>query len=185
MLNNRIPNLLILAVFLSSCWPRAVDNDYSKFKAWGYKPIYATDHEAKKIEYSPIPRDTVQNAGNIYAYQNYIFQIEPGFGIHVIDNSVPASAKRVGFLTVGGCSEMSIKAGMIYINSYDDLVVLKFSGSAIQEYSRLNNVFKDYRYGSPISQPPGKGYYECPNNANDSLVIGWKQDSVYMRCYKN
>ena len=184
MLNKRLLHLLALTVILTSCWPRYHPDDESyNRKVLGYKPIYAVESVAKKIEYSPTPRDSVQNPGNIYAYQNYIFQIEPGLGIHVIDNSISASAKRVGFIDVKGCSEISIKAGFIYINNYDDLVVLQFSGSDVVEYSRLKGVFNEYRYGSPISQPPVSAFYECPGS--DGYVIGWKQDSVKRFCYKN
>ncbi len=79
---------------------------------------------------------------------------------------------------------MSIKNDKLYTNSYDDLVVLDFSNlDNAHEYSRLKGVFTEYRYGSPLAQPPSTGFYECPKY--DSLVVGWLQDSVYQQCYKN
>lgn len=126
----------------------------------------------------------VVGTGNIYAYQHYIFQIDPGMGIHVIDNTIPSAAARIGFIQVKGCSQISIKDDKLYTNSYDDLVVLDFSNLAgVQEYSRLKGVFTEYRYGSPIASPPASGYYECP--AYGSFVTGWTKDSVYKNCHKN
>ena len=188
--------LLSISVLLLSCW-KFPDNNFGNNnpgnnnrqtnttipKVWGYKPVYGTEPAAKKIEYSPVPQPVI-SGGNIYAFRNYIFQMELGLGIHVIDNTIPSSAKRIGFIAVKGCSEISIRNDKLYTNSYDDLVVLDFSDlNNIREYSRLKAVFTEYRYGSPIAQPPAGGYYECP--AYDKFVTGWVMDSVYKNCYKN
>lgn len=168
---------------LTSCWRLLPDyKSPSSFKKeWGYKPVYGPDSLAKKISFSPGAHAAISQ-GNIYAFRNYIFQLDPGRGIHVMDNSVPASAHKIGFITVRGCSQISIKNDKLYTNSYDDLVVLDFSDlQNVHEYSRLKGVFSEYRYGSPISLPPGPGYYECP--AYDQLVTGWVQDSISAGCY--
>ena len=182
---KKVSSFLLVSVLLLSCWkyhnPNGGTNNL--YKVWGYKPVYGPETIAKKILYTPTPQPVV-SGGNIYAFQNFIFQIEPGFGIHVLDNSNPPAASRVGFITVKGCSQISIKDGKLYTNSYDDLVVLDFSQlNNVQEYSRLTGVFTEYRYGSPIAQPPASGYYQCP--AYDSFVVGWVRDSVYRSCYKN
>ena len=151
-------------------------------KVWGYKPVYGVETSAKVISYIPIPK-TVITAGNIYAYHNYVFQVEPGLGIHVIDNSIPSDGHRVGFINVNGCAQISIKGDKLYTNSYDDIVVIDFSDlNHVREFSRLKGVFIEYRFDSPIAQPPGPGYYECPSYG--SFVIEWKKDSVFQQCYK-
>src|SRR5579875_2026250 len=153
----RLPIFLLfccISLLLSSCWkPYGVGTNpaNSGTKVWGFKPVYATEQAAKKIAYISGAQPVV-NGGNIYAFRNYIFQIDPGLGIHVIDNSSPAAAQRIGFITVKGCSEISIKDNKLYTNCYDDLVVLDFTNlSNVQEYSRLRGVFTEYRYGSPIA----------------------------------
>jgi hypothetical protein len=179
----------LISVLLLSCWKYpGNDNDggdynRTKPKAWGYKPVYGTELAAKNISYSATPRAVI-SGGNIYAFNNYIFQVELGLGIHVINNTLPAAAGRIGFITVKGCSEISIRSDKLYTNSYDDLVVIDFSDlNNIREYSRLKGVFAEYKYGSPLAQPPASGYYECP--AYDAFVTGWVRDSVYQACYKN
>jgi hypothetical protein len=148
----------------------------------GFKPVYGAEPIAKKVLYTSTPQP-VMVPGNIYAFQNYIFQLDLGRGIHVIDNSVPADAHRIGFITVKGCSQISIQDDKIYTNSYDDLVVLEFSNlNDVQEYGRLKAVFPEYRYQSPMSEPPHSGYFECPRY--DSFVVAWVQDSIYQSCYK-
>lgn len=179
--------VLCSAFFLTSCWKlsnRPIDPyPATRTKVLGYKPLYGAEPAAKQISYMPSARPVV-NGGNIYAFNNYIFQVEAGAGIHVIDNTVPSAARRIGFITVKGCSQLSIKAGKLYTNSYDDLVVVDMADlNNVHEFSRLRGVFTEFRYGSPLAQPPASGYYECPKN--DSLVIGWVKDSVYQSCFKN
>ena len=177
-----------LILLLISCWkkPENYNNNGSISaisKVWGYKPVYGTESTAKNILYSATPQSVV-NPGNIYAFRNYIFQLDAGLGIHVIDNTNSSSAARIGFITVKGCSQISIKDDKIYTNSYDDLVVLDFSNLGdVHEYSRLKAVFQEYRYDSPLAQPPGSGYYECPEY--NAFVVGWVKDSVNQSCYKN
>ena len=175
-----------MACALTSCWKYKYENTdntaYNTQKVWGYKPVYATENVAKKISYLASPQTAV-SYGNIYAFRNYIFQIDPGLGIHVFDNSTPSSAHKIGFITVKGCSQISIKNDKLYTNSYDDLVVLDFSDlQNVHEYSRLKGIFAEYKYGSPIATPPGRGYFECP--AYDQLVTGWVMDSVKTNCFQ-
>jgi hypothetical protein len=173
---------VLVCLLLLSCWKFQNQNSNPRPKVWGYKPIYGADTFAKKISYSPYPQ-RVMTQGNIYAFRNYIFQLDAGLGIHVIDNSTPSFAHRIGFITVRGCSQISIKNDKLYTNSYDDLVVLDVSNlNSVHEVSRLAGVFTEYKYDSPIAQPPTGGYYECP--AYDKLVVGWTQDSIYQSCFK-
>jgi len=188
----KFPLLLILvSIILFSCWKYrgSAPNDdggYSppapRAKVWGYKPVYGVETTAKAISFTSSPRPVV-SGGNIYAYQNYIFQVETGYGIHVIDNSISSDAHRIGFINVNGCAQISIRGDKLYTNSYDDLVVIDFPDlNHIRESGRAKGVFTEYRYYSPIAQPPGPGYYECPDYGN--FVVGWKMDSVAQLCYK-
>ncbi|HET9430074.1 MAG TPA: hypothetical protein VFO70_02800 [Chitinophagaceae bacterium] len=178
---------IFIGVLLTSCWKnrwndRWSDSSQPQTKVWGYKPVYGPESSAKHILYQPNPQHST-STGNIYAFGNYVFQVEPGLGIHVIDNNFPANANRIRFITVKGCSQLSIKNNKLYTNSYDDLVVLEFSDlQTVREYSRLKGVFTEYRYGSPLAQPPVAGPYECPSSSE--FVVGWVQDSIYGHCHK-
>ncbi len=176
---------ILLGMFLSSCWQKVQPrnpNDVDK-TVWGYKPIYSAVASAKQIIYSSTPQN-VTNAGNIYAKGSLIYQVEVGKGLHVIDNSVPADARRIGFLSVNGCNQVSIKNNFLYSNSYDDLVVIDLSDvNNIREVKRVAGAFPEGRAAYYFIQPPGSGYYECPRY--DSVVTGWRMDSVRNNCYRN
>ncbi len=150
---------------------------------WGNKPIYGIDTMAKKIYYIDQPQPVLV-PGNIYVKGNYIYQAEVGKGLHVIDNNIPSAAHRIGFIIINGCSQLSIKGNNLYSNSYDDLVVIDISDvNKLREIGRVRATFPEGRRNYYYIQPLVPGYYECPRY--DSVVIGWRKDSVKNICYKN
>ncbi len=176
--------LLFLAVILlSSCWRYRKDyTPVPQRKVWGSKPIYAAVNTAKQINYIA-QKQPLKQAGNIYAKDNFIFQIDIGRGIHVIDNSVTSKADRIGFINVNGCAQIAIKGNYLYTNSYADLVTIDVSDPIhVKEVSRVAEAFPDFRYNYPLAQPEESGYYLCPRY--DSVVVGWVKDSIYTMCYK-
>jgi hypothetical protein len=179
---------LFCMLILSSCWK--FNNGYSpnplppQPKVWGSKPVYASKTFAEKIAFGA-SKQPVKQAGNIYAWSHYIFQVDVGSGIHVIDNSVPSKAERVGFITINGCEQISIKGNFLYTNSYADLVTIDLSDvKNIREVNRQTNIFPENLYSYPFAMPEESGYYTCPQYY-DSVVVDWVKDSVYATCFKN
>jgi hypothetical protein len=176
-----------LMLLLYSCyWTRPyegpIEPQMPLQKVWGNKPVYAAADVAREIAYTP-QKQPIGQAGNIYAFGYYIFQVDVGRGIHVIDNSDPAQAERIGFITVNGCAQLSIKGKYLYTNSLTDLVTLDISDPAhVQEVSRVASAFPEFQYNYPMVQPGDTGYYECPRY--DSVVVSWVKDSIYASCYK-
>ncbi len=175
---------IFLSLFFVSCWKK---NSHSyiepkSVKVWGSRPLYSALPQASTIFYTQKKRPVV-SAGNIYAKGNFIYQVDIGRGIHVVDNTVASQAERIGFITVNGCAQLSMKGNYIYTNSYADLVTIDVSDTAsIKEVNRIANAFPEFKYTYPMAQPSESGYYECPHY--DSVVIGWVKDSVYQSCYK-
>jgi hypothetical protein len=180
----RLLNLLLLVCFFSSCWIKESPPTQPDHKVWGNKPVYGVDSVAKKIVYSNTP-ETVAIPGNIYVKDNYLFQVEIGRGIHIIDKTTPSLAHRIGFITINGSSQVSIKNNYLYSNSYDDLVVIDISDlNDLHEVKRVAGAFPEGRYDYYYSEPIESGYYECAQY--DSLVVSWRKDSVWSYgCYKN
>lgn len=180
------PFLSLLMLFsFASCFPKVKPKPggYYGQKVLGQVPIYSAIAPAKLIRYTPVAEPVVA-PGNIYVKDNLIYQLEIGKGIHVIDNSVPSQAHRVGFLTVNGSSEISIKGNFLYTNSYDDLVVIDLSDpNNVVEVKRVQGAFPEGRSQYFFIQPPEPGYFECPQY--DSVVVGWRKDSIMTSCYKN
>ena len=139
----------------------------------GYKPIYASLQEVNAIGVEAV-RPTV-HAGKIYAYGNYLFQVEENEGIHIISNSNPQQAQKIAFLKIPTCSELAIKSNFLYSNNLNDLVVFDISNiNAPQLVDRLENAFPAIEQ----THPPLQGvYFECPDPAK-GIVIGWTQTTI-------
>ncbi|KXK42311.1 MAG: LVIVD repeat-containing protein [Bacteroidetes bacterium OLB11] len=136
----------------------------------GYAPVYADKTEMYKIE-SQAPRPIV-NGGKIYAFQNYTFQVEVGVGIHVIEASDLSNPTKVAFISVPGCSEISIRNNILYTNNYTDLVGIDLSNLQTAKIaSRLEKTFQMIDQDAPDEQGV---YFECVDK-DKGMVIAWSQ----------
>ena len=176
--------LFFVVIAAASCFTKTRPGPgYNYGNVWGNKPVYAAFSGVKTISYSTTALPVV-NPGNIYVKDNIIFQVELGKGIHVIDNSIPAQAHRVGFINVSGNSQLSIKGNYLYSNNYDDLVVIDIRDvNNVHEANRVYGAFPEGKFYYYLSQPEETGYYQCIKY--DSVVVGWVKDSIQSNnCYK-
>ncbi len=136
----------------------------------GYAPVYGSLADITEVKSEPAK--PITNAGKIYLYQNYTFQMENGEGIHIINSSDPSNPQKIGFIKVKGCSEISIKNNILYTDNHRDLVGINISNiNAVQPISRLEKVFP----GIDQESPPVDGvFFECVDPAKGT-VIGWTQ----------
>ncbi len=179
--------LSVILVCLSSCfgiYSRPDPVIYIEQKRWAWKPIYSLDTSYRMISYTDAR--PVEHAGKIYVKDNLIYQCEVGSGIHITDDTNPASAKRIGFIKVPGCEEISIKGNILYTNNYYDLISIDLSSPTHPQItSRTKDAFFSGS-GQPHTweQPADTGYYQCPNIYSDSVIVKWVKDSVVAYCIK-
>ncbi|UAY53538.1 LVIVD repeat-containing protein [Ferruginibacter albus] len=69
----------------------------------------------------------VQQAGKIYAKDNYIFLNEVNKGIHIINNIDPAHPVQVNFLNIPGNLDIAIKGHTLYADMNADLLAIDIS----------------------------------------------------------
>ena len=172
---------LLLISSLSSCWTR-INKPTVNYKVYGNKAIYMPVSMAKQFSYSPTAMPVI-NPGKIYVKGNYIYQAEQGKGIHIINNTNPSSATRVGFISIYGCTEISISGNLLYTNNLDDLLVIDVSD--LTNVHLVKRVVKTFPNGLidyyQAQNPPSNGYYECPRS-DSGVVAGWRQDSILYWC---
>lgn len=120
------------------------------------------------------PKPTI-HPGKIYAYGNYLFQVEENEGIHIIDNSDPQQAHKISFLKVPAASELAIKSNFLYTNNLDDLVVFDLSNiNAPHLVKRVENAFPKINQEYP---PFSNVYFECVDPSK-GVVVGWEEKMV-------
>lgn len=131
--------LLGISVLLEGCSDTCESTETLVY----YEPVYTTLEEVRsKIELQG-PRP-ISGVGNIYYNNGYMFVNEAGEGIHIINNQDPSHPAALSFLNIPGNFNMAIKDGILYADSYVDLVAFDISDlSAIHEVSRMEGIFKN------------------------------------------
>jgi len=156
---------LLLLFFLFSCDTGLGD----QLRITAYVPIYISKQDASNV--GAVAAKPTVYPGKIYAYGNYLFQVEQNEGIHIIDNSNPQQAHKIAFLKVAAATELAIKSGYLYTNHLNDMVVFDLSDiTSPRLVNRLENAFPQ------IGQeyPPFSGvYFECVDPSK-GVVIGWE-----------
>ncbi len=139
-------------------------------------PVYKNKSEVSNI--LTLPAKYVSAGGKIYAYRDYVFQLEQNQGIHVykLENKKPVPFR---FIQVYGAQEISIKDNYLYTNNFSDIVVINISNPDAAE---LENRVQDAFVMSSFDLPPAKGYFQCVDNSK-GVVVGWeKQHNVEADC---
>jgi hypothetical protein len=135
-----LTGLLGLSVLLEGCSDRCEVTNEMLY----YKPVYTPLHEIRSSVAVGEPEELV-NPGKIYLIGPYLFINEPGKGIHVIDNQVQTSPKKIKFINIPGNYDFAIKGNILYADSYIDLVALDITSiENIREVNRLENIFSSY-----------------------------------------
>lgn len=160
--------LLVSLLFLSGClW-----GDISKEEP-SHEAIYMSYDELRSSVYLDEPQP-IQKRGKIYLYQNYIFLNEPNKGVHVIDNSIPTNPEQLSFIHVPGNVDIAMKDGILYLDSFIDLVAIDISKPGMFRVTkRLENVF-EYDPYQAINEDE---IYYLNYDETKGVVIGVKERS--------
>jgi len=137
-----------------------------------YQPVYKTREEVRANIKSNSPKPIV-NPGKIYIKDNYIFLNEVDKGIHVIDNSNPATPKNIAFIDLPGNVDIAVKDNIMYADFYMDLVAIDISNPQNVRVTKfVDNVF------------PERIYYGYSVDAAKGVVCDWikKTETVKQDC---
>lgn len=103
-------------------------------------PVYKTlDEVHSGTAVREAPRE-LKSPGQINYYNNRMFVVEKAEGIHVIDNSNPANPLNTDFIKVPGITDLAIKDGYLFANSYVDLLVINLNNFVVE--GRAENVLQ-------------------------------------------
>ncbi len=81
----------------------------------------------------------LKEPGQLYFYNDLIFINEKHEGLHVIDNTDPANPQNISFIAIPGNEDLAIRNGMLYANTYIDLLAIDLSSYEV--VGREENVF--------------------------------------------
>ena len=161
-----IPFLLLLVLF-SAC------NDKYTEQYLSLEPVYLGYQEFRESVKVVNQKDLVK-PGKIYTIGSYIFINEIMKGVHVYNNTNPASPVYVGFINIPGNVDMAVKNNILYADSYIDLVAIDITDPAnSKEVGRIKSVF-------PYSVPPYEqtGYRVGQVDDSKGVVVNWEVKTV-------
>ncbi len=172
-MKSKIIPILVFITFLISC----EDTTYKEYT--GNAPVYMTYDELRQAVKTEAGRD-LENPGKIYFKDNYIFIIEEFKGIHIYDNTNPASPAKKSFVKVPGIVDMAIAGNTLYADSFIDLVIIDLQDiNNIHETGRMKDIL-------PYTTPPIDN--KLPVGFVDKekgLVVDWEVRTIKERIYEN
>ena len=161
--------IMILALIsIVSCKDSSIE--YRKYMA--NVPQYMSYEDMRKPVKSTAAY-AIATAGKIYIKDNYLFVNEKYKGIHVFDNSNPASPVNLTFIDIPGNVDLAVRGNYLYADNYVDLVVLDISDiMQPKEVSRIKDIF-------PYTIPETIHVYPIANiDKEQGVIIGWQAKEV-------
>jgi len=116
--------LFVLLISFTSCLEDKCDATRTFVE---YEAVFAKPEEFRidNIEY--FESRLLENPGKIYYYNSTLIINEKYEGIHLYDNSDATSPTYLGFISIPGNLDVSIKNGILYADNYVDLLSIDIS----------------------------------------------------------
>jgi hypothetical protein len=133
------------------------------------RPIYLPYAELRK-PISVEPDHPLKNFGKIYVYGPYLFINSRNQGIYIFDNTDPTQPVYRSFLKIPGNVDIAVKDGILYADSYVDLVAVDLrDATQIHELARFTDVFPYDGY-----QNVPEGVYFDSIDSSRGVVVGYE-----------
>ncbi|WP_295333502.1 hypothetical protein [Flavobacterium sp.] len=111
-----------------------------------------------------------QSNGKIYVAEQYLFYIALESGVHVFDNSNPASPQNIAFINLAGVHDIAVKGNYLFADNFVDLLV--FDISNIQNISLVRTVPNSIVFFPQY--PEDAEFYDYTVNPNqDEIITGF------------
>lgn len=152
---------MLAAILITGCL-----KDVGKRSYIAFTPITETTASlrAKVAAQSPKP---VVDAGKLFLMGNYVFLNEKEKGIHIIDNSNPASPQNISYINIPGNTDLWVKGNTLYANCYTDILAIDISNiNSVSITKVLEDVFSDIRFVNGYSTTAG------------NVITGWQEKTV-------
>jgi hypothetical protein len=177
MKTNRIPFLAISIILLLAAFACNKSDEHT-YEALA--PVYMS-YEDFRQPLKVSSAKSIKQSGKIYFKDKYIFINEVNEGIHIIDNTYPASPEKIAFYEILGNVDMAIRGNILFADSYIDLVAIDISNiTQPQEVGRMKNAFP---HVLPIPTEANLPYDYQQMDQSKGVVVGWKKTTVTSQYY--
>ncbi|NOZ46930.1 MAG: hypothetical protein GXO79_09135 [Chlorobi bacterium] len=140
-------------------------------------PVYMSLKDWRAATFSLTGSQNLEHPGKIYVKDNYLFVNEYLKGVHIIDNTDPASPVEIGFLPVHANVDMAIKDNYLFLDSYYDLLTFNITDPANpQLVDREKNVF-DFN-NITILEGYDEDYPMAEYSPDKGIILRWEQKVI-------
>ncbi|MDN3688803.1 LVIVD repeat-containing protein [Cyclobacterium jeungdonense] len=138
----RLTMQLMLSLMLVLVFPSCEDQLESTYTYQTQVPVFLQVNTFREADIIIEPAKPLDNPGKIYIFGDYLFISEPGKGIHILDNTDPASPRNLNFINIPGTGDMAINDNILYADNYVDLLAFDISDPQdIEMVKREEDVF--------------------------------------------
>lgn len=140
-------------------------------------PEYMPLSEWRAMDITAESPQEIDQPGKIYIYQNYLFIVESGSGIHIFNNANPSSPQNIAFLSIPGCVDLAVRNNTLYTDAYYDLLAFDITDPANPTLScRIEDAF-DFDNWTMV-----KGYDQdlpfAELDRSNGVIVGWSQKEI-------
>lgn len=157
----------------SGCYPLGCTDSYrGPSPNYSNTPIYL-DYQTLRTSVRVSDPKPISDISRVYVYESAVFLNKKNAGIHVLDNSDPTDPKNIAFIEIPGNTELSIRDGFLYADSYVDLVTINVNDPQnIQEVNRQESVFPYDEY----QNIPDGVYFSQSVDRSRGVVVSYEND---------
>ena len=131
-----------------------------------FRPVYLS-FEALRSGVASFPPRDLADPGKILVQGNLLFINERLEGVHVIDNTDPAAPKKIAFIKIPGNIDIAVRGGILYADSYVDLVALDVSDpTQVVVTERLEGIYPN----TPFVEE--ETFWSAPIDPSKGVVVG-------------
>lgn len=136
-----LPYLLLLTLLVTGCLEDKCE-DIVTYQVYEPVTVSAGDWRASTFAVTE-PSGEVCDPSGFYVYGDYLFVLDRGAGLHVIENSDNDNPNPVAFVAVPGGEGIAVRNDVLYINQYVDLLAFDLREPAAPKLlSRTEDVFE-------------------------------------------
>ena len=134
---------LLAALLLTGCLEETCDEEVT-FQA--FEPVIVSSEVWRTSDFTPREaKSEVCDPSGFYVYQDLLFIVERGSGLHILENAVPTNPLPLAFVPVPGGQGIAVRNGILYMNQYTDLLAFDLSTPRKPAFlSRTENVIPLY-----------------------------------------
>lgn len=133
--------VLVLSTSFSSCI-----KDKGIKRTVMYVPVYETSQEVRD-EIKSDAAIPISYTGKMVILGNFIYLNEPGQGVHIIDNTNPASPVNKAFIHIPGNEDIAVKGSILYADCFTDLMAIDITDPThVSLKNYVANMFPDRQW---------------------------------------